>query len=471
MSFTKSLTAGVLSLLLVLPAAMFSASAASDYSNDFSETSLKDFDTTTANALIKDGTLQLKKGDGDAAVILKTEKYENFTLEVDITVTDPNEGGAPFLLYHTQEANNPFSGGTYTAVIYPTDVKGCFFAPYSDNGWIRQLQIYEGNATFHIKLEVYDNHATFYAGDTLLGSFDSGLEHESGYIGLGSYKAAVSYDNLKVTPSAPVPGKNSSKGRELVSDDFSAELNKKWISKTMGDIDVSGGKMKVFSGERVDRYALYSENMTESKYMVETALDVSGGNSGLLVKGGFNAENAYEGYSFTYDKENNLMKASRYHNGYLSIVEKIRVAPLNGEHTMTVCVDGSRHAMYVDGNLILEFIDSTFNDGSVGYMAYNGTGTFDNLKVYAGGAETEPTNPPVSSKETEPTKPTEATDAPSDPEPTKPATTAGQTNRTDDDQTGGLPGFAVPLIILGVLVVLGGGGTAVYFIIKKKKAS
>lgn len=470
MGFKKAIAAVMFSGLLLMPAAVLPASAASGYSNDFSQASLKDFDTTTANALVKDGSLQLKKGDGDAAVILKTEKYENFTLEVDITVTDFNDGGAPFILYHTQEPNNPFTGGTYTSVFYQTDVKGCFFAPYSDNGWIRSVKIYEGSNTFHIKLEVNNNYATFYVGDTLLGSFDSGTEHTSGYVGLGSYKAAVNYDNLKVTPNAPASGNQLSKGKELVSDDFSGSMGKNWVSKNPSEISVADGKFKVAAAGQTDRYALYSNSLKDEKYVVETTFNIAGGNAGLLVKGGYNADNAYEGYSFTYDKEFNLMKASRYHNGYVSCVEDIRVAPLSGEHTMTVYVDGARHSMYVDGKLILEFVDSTFKDGSAGFISYNGTASFDDLKVYAAGdGKVEPTTP-----ETEPPVETQSTEDNSSSKTTSgtPVTTVkAPTTTAGGSEDGGLPGFAIPLIVLGVLVVLGGAGAVVYVVLKKKKAA
>lgn len=72
MRFKKITLSLLLCMMIIVPNIGFSISAASAYTNDFSDSSLKDFDTTTANALVVDGALQLKKGDGDSGVVLKT---------------------------------------------------------------------------------------------------------------------------------------------------------------------------------------------------------------------------------------------------------------------------------------------------------------------------------------------------------------------------------------------------------------
>ncbi len=472
----KKIVATLLSLSILIPTGVSYASAAgSEYSNNFESASLSDFDTTAAMALVKDGSLLLKQSEGDAGVMLKDRKYKNFTVEVDITVVNRNDG-APSILYRTQDASAPYST-SYSIVFYPNLVKGCFFAPYADNGWMRGFDLYEdtANATFRAKLAVCKDGVAVYANDTYIGAMTYGDDYEDGLIGLGSYRSEVKFDNLKISPLADdyTLFSQLSEGSSLLSEGFDS-LSSSWSTPSESTVfTAADGMLKVKApSTKNDQFIVNEKTITSKVFSVETTFNVTKGNAGLAIFGGADDQNGYQGYSFTYDFDNRLVKASRYYDGYLAGVESLRHGLAGGDHQMKVCVDNGKYTVFVDGAFMLEFNDKTFDSGKIGYLGWHSNATFDNLKVVEKGSAPAPTT----KAPTEAATTTTAAETTTTKSTTVSTTeTETQTSATDADdivltRPSGMPGFVIPLIILGVLVVAGGAVFVVFYLKNKKNA-
>lgn len=434
------LTAGV-------PAALAEEDA---YTNDFSSNAaLNDFNAVGGTMEIQDGKLKVD-GAGNAAAVLKTKTYKNFTLEVDLSLEGREQIGVWFRIGNAEN----IEAGSYN-VSFQFDVGGdktndkiqCAYFPWNDNwvDWVNFLNVADKDqsgktGTIKLKLvviggavSVYTDgvyRSTHYAYNQRNEIVDGQptdpipvQKYEEGYIGLGGWNFTGLFDNLKVTPladdAAPV-GVFDLDEEPLHAFDFSEALGNKWIVSDPEKITVADGKLK-FDGTEGDQYALFNTPIEEEAYCVEVKFVHTAGNIGLVSRavaaGDDPAANPFKAMAYTF--EGGLVKLTEYPYKEFVLTKPFEVLP-GSENVLRIYVNGNTTDVFVNGAHVLGYNGGSATGKLIGLLGWNAQCTFDDLKVYKVKGEAPP------------------------PPPT-PSTPAGSSDTTDSPKTG--PTAVLPLIL------------------------
>jgi len=128
---------------------------------------------------------------------------------------------------------------------------------------------------------------------------------------------------------------------------------------------------------------------------VTAAYDGSGSGYGVAYRASGEDENEngdFEGYVFQFDPGLGEAFVVRTRSGYSEPIttddvtgEKVRVSmgddfDVEGEHDISISIEGTRHVVKVDGEIIMDFEDDTYTEGSAGIRTWTNGGK-DNTTI------------------------------------------------------------------------------------------
>lgn len=169
------------------------------------ESNAEDFITYGGTWNVSDGQYHVNSGAGYKALIAD-EVFTDYVLEGDIKIKSGNEAGLIFRVINPSEGVDAFSG-YYIGI--SASSKSATLGQMNNSVWkeiaTKKLPINVG-ATYHVKVIVNEGHIVAYINDNPLNEsaypkFDV-LENthlSTGQIGLRTFNAAASFDNLKVS--------------------------------------------------------------------------------------------------------------------------------------------------------------------------------------------------------------------------------------------------------------------------------
>ncbi len=170
---------------------------------------------------------------------------------------------------------------------------------------------------------------------------------------------------------------------ELFSSDFD---NMDFLTPLRGDWFVQDGQLRPTRRGGEHRIVFGSIDWTDYTVEVEATLD-EGMGYGIYYRS--NGEANITGYCFQYDPGySNYFLVRRVFNGReQSPFQRIRMpegfSVYGQSHAISIGVDGNRHVISIDGQVIMEFDDDTFSSGSAGFRSWgNSDVSFDEVRVY-----------------------------------------------------------------------------------------
>jgi len=237
--------------------------------------------------------------------------------------------------------------------------------PYSELGL--HFFTVEYNRAYTVRIVAAGSLISVYLDDVLV------IEVNDERFGLFGFNSTGTFDNLKAVnisepePLAPVEG-------TLINEGFNNTSAMRYWSIDGGTWQVQNGAISTSTTNYITGKAIYT-GAVAADFQLEAEMTLT---SGSAVGLSFRISND-TGYDLIMDRDNNVFKLCTRPYSELALC----YLPVKYNKTYTVRVEavGDFIKVYLDGDLMIEVTDSTYDKGQFGLFAANSTGTFDNVRA------------------------------------------------------------------------------------------
>lgn len=227
---------------------------------------------------LQSGAITVNKGDG-YKVLAQDAEFQDMTLESDIKLPSDTGTGDAGLLFKTQSATPGADNvqGYYAGL----SGDGKVTLGRMNNNWtpLKQVKVFDtidSNRYYHMKVVTYQNDIKVYVNDSqkpvLVYTDDSAQKYTKGGIGLRSYRAQPSFDNV-IASEYVVPDKEFTP--PVANKD--PQVQTPFIPLPLGSVEAKGWLLKQLELQRdgATGYAedLYGELSTNAAWLGGTAPD------------------------------------------------------------------------------------------------------------------------------------------------------------------------------------------------------
>ena len=224
------------------------------------------------------------------------------------------------------------------------------------------------NVSYRLQVWAVTNRIRVYIDGALKIDLDDGT-YQSGSIGLMSYSAAASFDNILVSSETP----------NAKRDDFNDGNDNGWEKYDGTNSYYVSSKRYVSTSSGGPKVIWSQTNSADCIYQADVKLQNGWGDAGLIFRvsnPGGGLDN-YSGYYFGIYPNGAIYLARA--PGWTPIASSSGSFPIGKTSHLKVVTLGQRIQCYVDGVLKIDVNDNTYTAGLVGFKSYYMSAIFDNI--------------------------------------------------------------------------------------------
>lgn len=339
------------------------------FSDDFSDQNATEWTTHGGQWNVANQSYTVASSNTGVKAVVDNTNYTDFTYEADVKVQGNNQANAGLIFRANDVVNGLDKYRGYYVGISSSNTLILGKANYSWAELGSVTTTIQENVAYRLKVVVKGSLIKVYLnGELKLERADSAFT--SGKIGVRSFKAGVTFDNIKATAT--------------FKDNFDDGNSQGWHEYD-GSWTVSNQKFKVASSNSGAKTAVDSTQYDNFIYEGKVTLKSTGNrDAGLIFRGReiSSGLDHYRGYYVGISAGQKLVLGkSNYSWSEISNVPLTVNA--NATYTLRIVANETSIKVYVDDVLKIEATDHTFSTGQIGLRSYKAEAEYDDIMVEA----------------------------------------------------------------------------------------
>lgn len=308
---------------------------------------------------------------GDARALLGDTSWTNQSIEVQVTPTafDGNDRWVGLITRYQDAQNFYYVTMRGSGLLQLRRMRAGVFSVVASTAFPVSL-----NRRYQLRLESIGSvHRVYVDGALLLDADDAGAPH-SGVAGLAMYRARADFDNIVVSPS-PLS--------TVFVHDFSSTYPGPWTHTGSGQWSITAD---TFAQSSITGEARAVIGASTSDQVVEVRVrQIAWSTTGTAERwAGVVARYQDVGnYYYLHLRSGGSVSLRKLVNGTIFTLASAPFAvSLNTQHALRLEVVGNQLRGYVNGNLLLQAVDTSHAAGIGGVMTYKSATRFDDYRAY-----------------------------------------------------------------------------------------